>query len=142
VHAVRFQTVFRVPPVVCKRVTRLNAFVFSARLDRLTAILPRQTGKRRETARQVEKRPSHDDAIVHVQQENDGHRRVSRACGHKKHDVAVVFLRDRQTRERAVLPESIGHSFPTNVIPPEPKYCPMATSWKNIGIPQNNMAMK
>lgn len=41
-----------------------------------------------------------------------------------------------------MLPESIGHNFPTNVIPPEPKYCPMATSWKKIGIPQNTMATK
>jgi len=46
------------------------------------------------------------------------------------------------TRARAYSPDSIGHSFPTSVIPPEPKYCPMATSWKNIGMPQNNMAMK
>ena len=35
-----------------------------------------------------------------------------------------------------------GQSCATRVIPPEPKYWPIATSWKKIGIPQNVIAMK
>ena len=39
-------------------------------------------------------------------------------------------------------PCSIGTSWPIMVRPPDPKYCPAATSWKNMGMPQANMAMK
>ena len=40
------------------------------------------------------------------------------------------------------LPFNIGQIFAIIVIPPAPKYCPMATSCKNTGTPQNNMQMK
>ena len=36
----------------------------------------------------------------------------------------------------------MGTSWPIMVSPPDPRYCPVATSWKNIGIPHANMAMK
>ena len=42
----------------------------------------------------------------------------------------------------AYLPLSMGQSWETSVMPPEPKYWPMATSWKKIGIPQKIIAVK
>ncbi len=39
-------------------------------------------------------------------------------------------------------PFRIGQSCPTRVIPPDPRYCPIATSWKKIGIPQKIIAVK
>ena len=39
------------------------------------------------------------------------------------------------------IPCKMGQSCPTRVMPPAPRYCPIATSWKNIGMPQKIMAM-
>ena len=35
---------------------------------------------------------------------------------------------------------SMGHSCATRVMPPDPRYWPIATSWKKMGMPQKNMA--
>ena len=40
------------------------------------------------------------------------------------------------------LPFNMGQILAIIVIPPAPRYCPMATSCKKIGTPQNNMQMK
>lgn len=38
-------------------------------------------------------------------------------------------------------PFNMGHNWPTSVIPPAPRYCPIATSWKKIGIPHSTIAI-
>jgi len=43
---------------------------------------------------------------------------------------------------RGLLPFNMGQILAIIVIPPAPRYCPMATSCKKIGTPQNNMQMK
>ena len=40
------------------------------------------------------------------------------------------------------LPFNMGQILAIIVIPPAPRYCPIATSCKKIGTPQNNMQMK
>ena len=40
------------------------------------------------------------------------------------------------------LPFNMGQILAIIVIPPAPRYCPIATSCKKIGTPQNNIQMK
>ena len=58
------------------------------------------------------------------------------------HIVIIVYINAMMGPKVLVnntLPCNIGTNWPTIVSPPAPKYCPAATSWKKIGIPQANM---
>ena len=61
---------------------------------------------------------------------------------HKGQSRSREMLRDYRAWKINSLPLKRGQSCATRVIPPEPKYWPIATSWKKIGIPQNVIAMK
>ena len=43
-------------------------------------------------------------------------------------------------KQTSMLTLSMGHSCATRVMPPDPRYWPIATSWKKMGMPQKNMA--
>ena len=56
--------------------------------------------------------------------------------------VINLVLGNKQRFDKYDIPFIIGTSCPIKVIPPAPKYCPSATSWKKMGIPQNIIATK
>ena len=85
-----------------------------------TAGVPGQGGGGGEADHQVEDGPGHDDAVVHVQEAHLG----------PGVSVNTLLLCVPLTRTMVAgpVPPSSGHSRPTSVMPPSPRYWPTATS--------------
>ena len=86
----------------------------------LTAGVPGQGGGGGEADHQVEDGPGHDHAVVHVQEAHLG--------PGVSVDTLLLCVPLTRTMVAGPVPPSSGHSRPTSVMPPSPRYWPTATS--------------
>lgn len=66
---------------------------------RRTAGLPRQSRKPHERGDQVEYSPCNDDAVVYIQEEHDGHRRVTNTWKDKNSHTFLIVATNRTGRD-------------------------------------------
>ena len=94
----------------------------------VTAGCPRKIWYNRVCGKEVEESPGDDHAVVDVEETHHRHRGNSNTWTQQLFFFQLFFL---QWIFSLLLvfhpPLSIGHSCATRVIPPEPRYCPMAT---------------
>ena len=92
----------------------------------LTAGVPGQGGGGGEADHEVEDGPGHDHAVVHVQEAHLG--------AGVSVDTLLLRVPLTSTMVAGPVPPSSGHSRPTSVMPPSPRYWPTATSDIGEGI--------
>jgi hypothetical protein len=75
---------------------------------RRTARLPRQSRKPHERGDQVEYSPCNDDAVVYIQEEHDGHRRVTDTWKNKHSHTFVILATNRTGQDPSCV--TVTHS--------------------------------